>query len=286
LELKQNQIWFYGVGIIYIIANAIALSFGFEWLAVAPIVALALLTAIFRSDLLILSLSFLIPLSIEFDSIGGGLGISLPDEPLLILLTSTVIFKFIIDGNYDYRVFKQPITIAVLLNTAWLIFDCIFSDYVFVSIKFVIARIWHITTFYFLTVVLFKNIRNIHAFIWLHIAGLFIVIIYTFVQHSQYDFAQIVSFTIMQPFYVGHGVYAAAISFFIPYLLLNFIYAYKLKISPQLLFITGVMLVVFLLGVIFSYTRAAWISLAAGLVLLCLVYIGIYHFGNCYLFKQ
>jgi putative inorganic carbon (HCO3(-)) transporter len=273
LELKQNQIWFYGVGIIYIIANAIALSFGFEWLAVAPVVALALLTAIFRSDLLILSLSFLIPLSIEFDSIGGGLGISLPDEPLLILLTSTVLFKFIIDGNYDYRIFKQPITIAILLNTAWLLFDCIFSDYVFVSIKFVIARIWHITTFYFLTVVLFKNIRNIHAFIWLHIAGLFIVIIYTFVQHSQYDFAQIVSFTIMQPFYVGHGVYAAAISFFIPYLLLNFIYAYKLKISPQLLSITGVTLVVFVLGVIFSYTRAAWISLAAGLALLCLVWL-------------
>ncbi|MES2381475.1 MAG: O-antigen ligase family protein [Bacteroidota bacterium] len=275
MELKQNQTWFYGIGIAYIILNAIALSFGFEWLAVLPVVALILLAAIFRSDLLILFLSFIIPLSIEFDSIGGGLGISLPDEPLLMLLTSTVIFKYIIDGNYDYRIFKQPITIAIFINTAWLLFDCAFSDHVWVSIKFVIARIWYITTFYFLAVVLFKNIKNIHAFIWLHIAGLFIVIVYTFVQHSQYDFAQIVSFTIMQPFYVGHGVYAAAIAFFIPYLFLNLLYAYRLKISPWLLSVTGVMLMAFILGVIFSYTRAAWLSLAAGFGLLCLIWIKI-----------
>lgn len=275
MELKQNQNWFYGVGIGFILLNAIALTLGFDWLGVVPIVALVLLTAVFRSDLLILLLSFIIPLSIEFDNIGGGLGISLPDEPLLILLTATVLFKFIIDGNYDYRVFKQPITIAIFINIGWLIFDTFFSTMVLVSIKFLIARIWYITTFYFLTVVLFKNIKNIHAFLWLHISGLVIVVFYTFVKHSQYDFAQIVSFTIMQPFYVGHGVYAAALAFFIPYLFLNVVYAFRLKIPSWLLAITIATLIIFVLGVIFSYTRAAWISLAGGVGLLILIWLKI-----------
>lgn len=275
MELKQSQNWFYGVGIGFILLNAIALTLGFDWLGVVPIVALVLLTAVFRSDLLILLLSFIIPLSIEFDNIGGGLGISLPDEPLLILLTATVLFKFIIDGNYDYRVFRQPITIAIFINIAWLIFDTFFSTMVVVSIKFVIARIWYITTFYFLTVVLFKNIKNIHAFLWLHISGLVIVVFYTFVKHSQYDFAQIVSFTIMQPFYVGHGVYAAALAFFIPYLFLNVVYAFRLKIPSWLLAITIATLIIFVLGVIFSYTRAAWISLAGGVGLLILIWLKI-----------
>jgi hypothetical protein len=135
LELKQSQHWFYGIGIGFIILNIIALWLGFEWLSVLPFVALVLVAAVFRSDLLILFLSFIIPLSIEFDDIGGGLGISLPDEPLLILLTATVLFKFIIDGNYDYRIFKQPIAIAILINLGWLIFDTFFSQFVLVSVS-------------------------------------------------------------------------------------------------------------------------------------------------------
>ena len=123
MELKQSQYWFYSIGIGFILLNIIALWLGFEWLSVLPFVVLVLVAAVFRSDLLILFLSFIIPLSIEFDNIGGGLGISLPDEPLLILLTATVLFKFIIDRNYDYRIFKQPIAIAILINLAWLIFD-------------------------------------------------------------------------------------------------------------------------------------------------------------------
>jgi hypothetical protein len=268
LEINQSQKWFYTIGIGFILLNSIAFWLGFEWLGVVPFVFLVLLTAVFRSDILILLLSFIIPLSVEFDTIGGGFGISLPDEPLLILLTATVLFKFLIDGNYDYRIFKQPITIAIFINLGWLIFDTFFSTMVWVSVKFLIARIWYVTTFYFLTVVLFKNLKNIHTFLWLHILGLIIVVFYTFVKHSQYDFAQIVSFTIMQPFYVGHGVYAAALAFFIPYLLLNIIYAFRLKIPSWLLAITIFTLMVFVLGVIFSYTRAAWLSLAGATALL------------------
>jgi hypothetical protein len=62
LSIKQNQYWFYGIGIGFILTNAIAFWLGFNWLGVVPLVFLVLVTAVFRSDILILLLSFLIPL--------------------------------------------------------------------------------------------------------------------------------------------------------------------------------------------------------------------------------
>ena len=71
MELNQSKNWFYGISIGFIILNAIALTLGFNWLGVFPLVILVLITAIYRSDLLILLLSFIIPLSIEYEDIGG-----------------------------------------------------------------------------------------------------------------------------------------------------------------------------------------------------------------------
>lgn len=271
MKIKRKLKWFYVVGAIFILLNSIALAMGFQWLALLPISFLILIVAIFRIDILILLLVFLVPLSIEFENVGiMGLGISLPDEPLLILLAATVIFKFIIDGNYDYSVFKHPISIAILINTAWIFMDCFLSEHKIISFKYFFSRCWFIIVFYFLAIVLFKKIRNIHNFHWLYIAGLTIVIIYTFIQHSQYNFSQIVSFTIMQPFFVGHGVYAAAIAFFIPYLLMQALYAYKLRIPASIMIISAALLTLFSLAIVFSYARAAWVSLAAAAALMIL----------------
>lgn len=270
---KPGLKWFYTLGALLIVANALALILGFQWLMVFPWALLVAMVAVFRIDLLILCLVFMVPLSVEFEDIGvGGLGISLPDELFLILLTATVVFKFIIDGNYDYKVFRHPVTLAILLNTAWIFFDCFLSDYKVVSFKFFVSRVWYIIVFYFLAVVLFKNYQRMHHYLWLHIAGLSIVVIYTFVRHSQYDFAQIVSFTISQPFYVGHGVYAAAVAFLIPYLLLQAAFAFKLKLPAWQMVFSGFLFVLFSLAVAYSFTRAAWLSLAGGLALFAIFF--------------
>ena len=53
---------------------------------ILPLVLVFAYLVLFKLDTILLLLSFIVPLAIEFDDIGMGLGISLPDEPLVMLI--------------------------------------------------------------------------------------------------------------------------------------------------------------------------------------------------------
>lgn len=256
--------WFYAISAIFILLNSIAIAKEFYWLPALPVLFLLVALTIFRLDLLLLLLVFLIPVSIGFEDIGFGLGISLPAEPFIIGVFFLVIFKFIIDGTYDYRVLKHPISIAILVNLFWIFICCFTSQEKLVSFKFFLSRTWFITVFYFLTVVLFKKLNYIKAFLWCYTIPLAAVIIYTLVNHSEDNFSQISSFEVMSPFYIAHGIYSAAVAFFIPMLLGYVIYGFKIKANPVVVGIALLLFLLFSVGVILSYTRAAWVSIGVG----------------------
>jgi len=226
-------------------------------------------------DLLLLLLVFLIPLSINIDNIGFGLGISLPAEPFVIGVFLLALFKFVIDGTYDYRVFRHPIAIAIIINLLWIFICCLFSDFKIVSFKFLLSRIWFITVFFFLNVVLFKKLKNIELFLWCYIIPLSAIIVYTLFNHSKDNYSQISSFEVMAPFYVAHGIYSAAIAFFIPLIFGYVIYGFKLNKHHVITLSAALMLILFTIGVIFSYTRAAWVSLAAGVLFIIILMLKI-----------
>jgi O-antigen ligase len=264
--LKQRL--FYIICVAFIVINAVAIPFDFPWFNVLPALLLFSFLIVFRVDLLILILVFLIPLSVNVNDVGFGLGISLPNEPLIMLIMALAVFKFIIHSEYDYRIFKHPISKAIILNLVWVLITCFASEHPFVSFKYFLSRFWFVVVFYFLGVVLFRKFGNISKYLWLYIVPLCAVVVYTLYQHSAYNFMQQYSFTIMQPFYVGHGVYAAAIAFVLPVLVIFLLYPSKFGVSvvtwPTIL---GV-LVLLLIGLFFSYTRAAWISIAVAVLAL------------------
>ncbi len=258
--------WFYIISAIFLIVNSIAVAIGFFWLGLIPIVFIVILLGILRIDLLILFIVFLVPLSITDLNVVGGMGLTLPDEPFIICLCGLVIFKYIIDGTYDYRVFKHPITIAIIVNLSWVLLTSFTSTEIFISLKFFTSRFWYVVVFYFLTVVLFKNFKNISNYLWLYIIPLVGVIVFTLYKHSEDSFSQRASFEIMQPFYEAHGVYSAAIAFFIPIVLLFIVFAFNIKLNFSLLVISIPVLITLVLGLIFSFTRAAWLSVAVSLL--------------------
>jgi O-antigen ligase len=111
--------------------------------------------------------------------------------------------------------------------------------------------------------VLFKRFSQIKTYLWAYMIPLAIVVIITLVKHSADNFSQISSFEIMAPFYIAHGIYAAAIAFFIPLLLTFILFGYKLKFNFLTVLTSVGLLLIFTVGLIFSYTRAGWISLVA-----------------------
>jgi len=263
LDLEAKKKWLLGSGIVFILLNILSIAFEFYWTPALPSLALIALLAVLRLDILIIILVGLVPISINIEDLVLGMGISVPDEPLVIGIFLLVIYKFIIDGEYDFRVLKHPISIAILINLLWILVTVLTSQEKIVSLKFFLSRSWFLVVFYFLSVVLFKQFSHIKHYLWAYIIPLGIVIVLTLIKHQEDDFSQISSFEVMAPFYIAHGIYAAAIAFFIPILLLWVLRGFALKFNFTTVLLATFFLLLFTVGLILSYTRAGWISLAA-----------------------
>lgn len=252
--------WFYIICIAFTALNVVAIAADFPWLSLLPFALIFTFLVLFKLDTLLMLLAFLVPVSISFEDVGFGLGISLPDEPLIMAIMCMALFKFIIDSEYDFRVFRHPISIAILLNLAWLLVTVCTSEYPWISFKFFISRFWYVVVFYFIGVMLFRHFRSIVKYLWLYMIPLAGVVLFTLTKHSRFNFSLDESYEIMQPFFIAHGVYAATLCFFVPLLFCYVIFYRRLGLNFTGLIATIFVLLVFLAGIYYSYTRAAWLG--------------------------
>ncbi|NNE54867.1 MAG: hypothetical protein HKN32_02520 [Flavobacteriales bacterium] len=127
-----------------------------------------------------------------------------------------------------------------------------------VSFKFFTARLWFVVSCYLLAIEVFKESKNIHRFIWLSTIPLCIVIGYTMARLISFGVDKQHAHWVMDPFYKDHAVYGAAIAMFLP-----FIAGFTLTKSRSNTYKLAAFVVLFILiiGEIFSYSRAAWLSL-------------------------
>lgn len=259
---------FYLISIVFIALNTAAIAMDFVWLNVLPFVLLFAFLVLFKLDTVLLILCFLVPLSVNIDNVGLGLGLSLPDEPLIMLIMCLAVLKFIIYSEYDYAVFKHPITIVILINLLWTFATIFTSELPIVSFKYFLSRFWFVVVFYFLGVMLFRRFVNIPRYFWLYLIPLAFAVLWTLYQHSFYNFEMQYSFEITKPFYVAHGVYGAAIAFFIPATLLFILFPNTFHLNKFSWFAAIGLFGILVVGLIYSYTRASWISIAVAVVAL------------------
>ncbi|MBP9185459.1 MAG: O-antigen ligase family protein [Bacteroidia bacterium] len=260
--------WFYTLGVIFVLLSAYGIYADDYTFHLLPLILIFAYLVLFKLDTVLLLLVFIVPLSIEFDDIGMGLGISLPDEPIVMIVMLLSIIRFIVDGSYDLKVFKHPISIWILINITWYIVTIFSSEMPLVSIKFVLSRVWFVVTYYFLGVMLFRKLSNVYKYLWLYAISLAVVVIYSLYMHRLSGFTQESSYYISMPFYRAHGIYSAAISFFIPLFFAYLFYSYKLKNNPIKIAFVATILALFLTGVFYSYTRAAWLSIVVALAMI------------------
>jgi putative inorganic carbon (HCO3(-)) transporter len=259
--------WFYGVTVTYLLLIIYAILQDNYLIYLIPFALIFNYLVLFKLDGVLLFLNFIIPLSIQFDDVGFGLGISLPDEPLIMVIMFLSVFRFIIDGSYDVKVLRHPVTIIIIINLLWYFITAFTSEMPAVSFKYALSRFWYVVVFYFLGIMLFRNLIKIFKYLWLYILPLTFVVLYTLWAHSKKGFTQESSFHISMPFYIAHGIYSAAISFFIPLLLAYLLYRKSIQLKWFLTGIILLLILVFFVGVFYSYTRAAWLSIAVSMVL-------------------
>lgn len=223
--------------------------------------ALAGLMLLFLSlDTILLIIVFFAPLSIPlrlfFPTLGADL--LLPTEPLLILATGMFFVKLLQNRQFDKKILSHPVSISIYLYLIWMFFTSLTSTMPLISFKFLASRIWFIASFYFLVTAFFQRANNIVKYIWTYTLSLTIVVTYTLIKHSAFFFSHDTCYLIMQPFFDDHTSYGAVLALIIPPLF-GVLYLTRFNINYYILSICVIL--VLLLGLFFSYTRAAWLGI-------------------------
>jgi O-antigen ligase len=260
--------WFYLLSGLFILLNSLLIVKEFYWGIAIPVAIIIALMYLFWLDKLLLFIVLVTPLAINIADSELGIGISLPSEPLMVGVMVIFILKTIFNSNYDRRILKHPVSIAIFFSLAWMLITSITSEMPLVSFKSLAARIWFVIPFYFLGILLFKNIKNISWFKWLYMAGLTVVIVYTTVRHASFGFAEKQGHWVMEPFYNDHTAYGAILAFFVPVFVGFMFNRERSKTYRVYALIASLILLV---ALYLSYSRAAWVSLAGAVAVAVLV---------------
>lgn len=269
---RSKLIWVYIFSILFVAFNSYLIVNDYLWGAMLPVVLFIAILYFISLDKIILLITFLTPIAINMENMDIGIGISIPTEPLMIGVLIFFFIKILHEGKYDFRILKQPLTIAILINLIWLVFTSITSEMPIVSFKFLFSRLWFIVPFYFFAILVFKKYSNIKLFIWLYVIPFAGVILYTLFNHALRGFDQESGHWVMRPFYNDHTAYGAVLALYIPIL---FGFSINKKYSQSNRIISFIFFAFFILALILSFSRAAWISLAISLGVLIIVLLRI-----------
>ncbi|MGB1728791.1 MAG: O-antigen ligase family protein [Crocinitomicaceae bacterium] len=266
-----------GVNKIGLLIGAVALAvlFGLlnamklEYLGFFPIALLFIYLAIFETEKFFLSIAFLTPLSVNIEEYTDSFGLFLPTEPLLFGLMIFFLFLQIRIPFLDKRIWRNPIVICVLVYLFWLIITSITSTDPIVSFKSIMARLWFIIPLLIFGTHFFKKHENRVVFLWLFIVSCSLVVCFTLIHHSIYGFGEEEGHWVMWPFFKDHTIYGATVALCLPISLALLNQKGSPPLSKAVLILLNSILIT---GLIFSYTRAAWLSVFCAGIIGLLVY--------------
>ncbi|MFP5470607.1 MAG: O-antigen ligase family protein [Bacteroidia bacterium] len=226
-------------------------------------------TAFFHLDKLFWLVVFFTPISISLEDYGEfGIGVSLPTEPFLLGIL-TLIFVRSLYYKTNTKISTHPISIAVILYLSIIFLTSLSSSNPLVSLKFLLAKMWLIIPAFYFGAKLFEKKNNIYRFLIIYTIPFAFVVIYTLIRHASMGFEEDPGHWVMQPFFKDHTSYGAIIAMFLP-TVVAFYFINKKNSLLRSGFI--VLLIVFLIGLYFSYTRAAWLSMIFGVAVFCIIY--------------
>ncbi len=229
-----------------------------------PLILFVLYQAIFHLQNLVYLLAFCTPLAVSLKEMGltQGPDLSIPTEPIMAGIMLIYILNSLNKPLTDVKFRNHPISYLIYFQLTWIFITCLTSTEIAISFKALTARLWFIFSCYIIMPYLFKSKKNIINFIMAYAIALSIVVAYTLVIHSQFNFNDKAADWVVSPFYNDHTAYGAALAMFIPLMV-------ALLCLPTLskflkIIVTGLLLW-FLLGIVLSFARAGWLSLVVAL---------------------
>ncbi len=265
--------WLYIASAALISIMGLGIWMEFYYVLLLPFVLAVAWAAFFKLEYLWYVIVFFTPLSINLEELKlGGVGMALPTEPLLFGVLILFFFKLLSGKSIDKKIFTHPISSVIYAYLAWMLLTCVTSEMPVVSLKYLLTRMWFIASFYFIAIHLFKDEKNIRKYFLLYLFPLFLVIIYTVVRHSFYGFDRDSSHWVMEPIFKDHTSYGAVLAMYFP-VLIGLLMRKNMNLLLRVMLSIG--LVILTVGLVLSYTRAAWLSIVAVSGILAILLLGI-----------
>lgn len=215
-------------------------------------------------------LLFSVPLSMQLFFIGDTLSLALPDEPLMWLFV--LLFALLFAHNpriLPEWFWRNKLTLLIVLQFLWLIVAVIFSNEKLISIKFLIAKIWVLVSFFILPILIFKEKKDFKKAFWLFLIPMLITALIIFYRHAGFGFKFRKIEKAIAGIYYNHVDYSTVLSMVLPVMAiaLGLMKGYK-RYWRWLMWLC----ILFVLAAIyFTFARAAMLALVFAVV----IYFGI-----------
>ncbi len=202
-----------------------------------------------------------LPLSTEFN-FTPSLGLDLPDEPLLIILSIAVITSILYQPSQFKFIFASPIFRWIIALTIWMLISLCYAPNQWLALKFMLAKTWYILPMVILTSLIHQRSSNFRKTAIYLCIPLIIVVIQVIIRHAFYGFDFVAIKKTMGPFFRNHVNYSAMLVCLVPIGILLLASTQNNRIKN----IIRISLGIAVLGLFFAYSRGAWLALFVGMM--------------------
>ena len=257
------------LSIIYASINFfLIIEYDVYWFLAFPLFLLLIYFYLFSYEKILLLVFFCTPLAINLNSFNLGYSVSFPTEPLLAGLVILFLMRLLSSYPYPRDIIRHPVSLLLIAQLIWMLFTSISSEYPLISFKYFFSRVWFIVPFYFMLIPLFKERKRLTSFYWIYTIPLIAVIGYTIFRHSLSGFDEEIGHWVMSPFYNDHTAYGAVLALLIPFFAGK---GFSKIVDSRLRFIALVVFAILSIAIFLSFSRAAWLSVAAAVGVFLLI---------------
>lgn len=256
--------------LLFLCANYFFLANDQFYFLVLPPAILLLVLFVKNMDYALLATALFTPLSVNTALLGDS-ELSLPAEPMMILLSFVFIVRSIIEHRYSKHILRHPVSIAIIVMLIWMLVVSVTSQIPIVSLKYTAARLWFVIPFFFAAAYAFRNPQRIRQFFWCYAIGLIIVILISTARTIGHMHDLNTIHHAMKPFYNDHTAYGCVIALMLP---AAFYYIFSRNSKGWTRLFWAALFGILLFGLYLSYSRAAWISVVAAIAVFFAIRMG------------
>ncbi|MEO0470573.1 MAG: O-antigen ligase family protein [Bacteroidota bacterium] len=198
-----------------------------------------------------------IPISLQVE-MGGGFTLDVASEPLMLVLLGVFTINLVAGKQFRLRKKVSGFHIFIFLLIFWTFFTMITSEFVFRSFKFLLAKVWYLTTFVYIAGDVIKSPKQVRNVFWAFFIPMALATTAITIEHALLGFAFEFAHGVAYPLFQNGVIYATCLVLFIPWCW----YA-RSWYTPKSLewYIINIGMGIMIVATIFTFKRAAWAAL-------------------------